>query len=70
MDKTGTQETRDSRLLTALPRDILQHIFGWLSISDLATLPLVCSAFRIFVKNNGKLCRDVYLRNLVSSWNP
>ncbi|KAF7562514.1 hypothetical protein G7046_g1626 [Stylonectria norvegica] len=50
--------------LTVLPAEILHHILQWLYPADLGTLPRVCRALHSFVKADGKLYRDIYLRNL------
>lgn len=52
--------------LTALPPEILQHVFQWLSPRDLLLLPRVCRVLRACVAQNRALCCQVYLRILVS----
>ncbi|TQV96520.1 F-box domain-containing protein [Cordyceps javanica] len=50
--------------LTALPAELLHHIFSWLEPRDLGALPRVCPALNDYVKGNWKLCQDVYLNHL------
>ncbi|KAJ3499117.1 hypothetical protein NLG97_g593 [Lecanicillium saksenae] len=50
--------------LTTLPAELLHHIFVWLDPKDLGVLPRVCRSFHEYVKNNWKLCQDVYLLHL------
>lgn len=54
--------------LTTLPAELLHQIFAWLDPKDLGVLPRVNEAFHDYVKDNWKLCQDVYLNHLVS-WN-
>ncbi|ATY60361.1 F-box domain-containing [Cordyceps militaris] len=51
--------------LTALPAELLHHIFAFLDPRDLgAGVPRVCRAFNDYIKGNWKLFQDVYLNHL------
>lgn len=52
--------------LTTLPNEILHNIFQWLPPKDLGSLPRVCRALHSYVKDNQKLCHDIYLHHFVS----
>jgi hypothetical protein len=53
--------------LTTLPNEILHNILQWLTPKDLGSLPRVCRALHSYVKDNQKLCHDVYLHHFVST---
>ncbi|KAL7937961.1 hypothetical protein V8C35DRAFT_290407 [Trichoderma chlorosporum] len=49
--------------LTALPNEILHNILQWMAPRDLGSLPRVCRALDSFVKDNQKLCEDIYMHH-------
>lgn len=49
--------------LTTLPNEILHNILQWLPPKDLGSLPRVCRALHSYVKDNQKLCHDIYLHH-------
>lgn len=51
--------------IETLPPEILHHILQWLYPNDLLVLPRLSRTFHSFVQGNKRLCKDIYLNNLV-----
>ena len=52
-------------LITHLPFETLQHVFGYMHPKDLGTLLRTCKCFHALVAGNKSLHRTIYYRELV-----